>query len=404
MAGKLTKRVIEQTPCPSTGQIFLRDTALKGFAVRLTPGAKTFVLEKRIHGRVRRITLGRYGVLTVEQARAEAIKKAAEIVAGGDPAAARRAVRTAPTWRDLEDRYRAEWLPRKRSARNDLALLEHKLADWRRWPLTAITRAEVSRVHTAIGKLHPYQANRLLALVRKMFNLAEVWGLYPGPNPCKGIPPFPEEKRDRFVTPAELPRLWRAIQEEPNVFIRAAFLLCLLTGARRGEVLAMKWEDLDFEQSVWRIPHTKANRPHYVPLPRPVLEELKRLPRLAGNPYVFPGRWGRGHLVKVSKPWQAIRRKAKLEDVRIHDLRRTLGSWLAASGASLPLIGKALNHSQPSTTAIYARLHLDPVREALEANAAKMLAVIGAARLGENPRQVPDSAEAPVKAVATNAQ
>ncbi|WP_447974628.1 tyrosine-type recombinase/integrase [Nitrospira sp. Kam-Ns4a] len=404
MARKLTKRVIEQTLCPATGQIFLRDTELKGFAVRLTPSAKTFVLEKRVRGRVRRITLGRYGVLTVEQARAEAIKKAAEIVTGGDPAAARRAARAAPTWQDLEDRYRTEWLPRKRSARNDKSLLDNKLAGWRTKPLAAITRAEVAAMHASIGKTRPYQANRLLALVRKMFNLAEVWGLYPGPNPCKGIPPFPEEKRDRFVTPAELPRLWRAIQEEPNVFVRAAFFLCLLTGARRGEVLAMKWEELDFEQSVWRIPQTKANRPHYVPLPRPVLEELKKLPRLSGNPYVFPGRYGRGHLVKVSKPWQEIRRKAKLEDVRIHDLRRTLGSWLAASGASLPLIGKALNHSQPSTTAIYARLQLDSVREALELNAAKMLAVIGAARPGEAPGEVLDSAEVPVEAVATNAQ
>ncbi|WP_447974207.1 tyrosine-type recombinase/integrase [Nitrospira sp. Kam-Ns4a] len=404
MRTKLTKRVIEQTPCPTTGQVFVRDTELPGFAVRLTPGAKTFILEKRIHGQVRRITLGRYGVLTVEQARAEAIKKTAEIVAGGDPAAARQAARAVPTWGDLEDRYRAEWLPRKRSARNDLALLEHKLADWRRWPLTAITRAEVSKVHTAIGKAHPYQANRLLALVRKMFNLAEVWGLYPGPNPCKGIPPFPEEKRDRFVTPAELPRLWRAIQEEPNEYVRAAFILCLLTGARRGEVLAMKWEDLDVEHGLWRIPQTKANRPHYVPLPRPALEELTKLPRLADNPYVFPGRGGRGHLVAVSKPWQAIQRRARLEDVRIHDLRRTVGSWLAASGASLPLIGKALNHSQPRTTAIYARLQVDAVRAALEANAAKMLTVIGAARPAEAPGEGLDSAAAPVEAVVTNAQ
>ena len=126
-------------------------------------------------------------------------------------------------------------------------------------------------------------------------------------------------------------------------------------------------------QALWTIPETKAGRPHVIPLPRPALAEIMQLPRLEGNPFVFCGRWGRSHLINVSKPWRRIRKEAKLDDVRIHDLRRTLGSWLVAAGASLPLIGKALNHSQPSTTAIYARLQVDPVRAALEANAERML-------------------------------
>jgi integrase len=376
---KLTKRVVEHTTCPATGQLFLRDTELKGFAVRLTPGAKTFVFEKRMGGRVRRMTLGRYGVLTVEQARQEAIKKAAEVATGGDPAAARRAGRASPTWRDLEDRYGAEWLPRKRSAGEDRRLLNGVLAQWRQSPLAAISRAQVAKLHAEIGRAHPYQANRVLALIRKMFNLAAVWGLHAGPNPCRGIPAFPERKRDRFVTPEELPRLWRALQREANPYIRTAIIILLLTGARRGEVLTMKWEDLDMAQGIWRIPQTKADRPHHVPLPRPALEELRKLPRLADTPYVFAGQRQGAPLVNIDKAWRRIRRDASLEDVRIHDLRRTLGSWLASSGAGLPLIGKVLNHSQPSTTAIYARLHLDPVRRALEENAARMLAVVGAA-------------------------
>src|SRR4029079_11815917 len=122
-----------------------------------------------------------------------------------------------------------------------------------------------------------------------------------------------------------------------------------------------------------------AGRPHYIPLPRPVIDELLKLPRLDGNPHVFCGRWGRDHLVNVSKPWRRLRKEAGLDDVRIHDLRRTLGSWLVAAGASLPLIGKALNHSNVSTPQIYARLQLDPVRAALEANATRMLTVIGEA-------------------------
>ena len=135
----------------------------------------------------------------------------------------------------------------------------------------------------------------------------------------------------------------------------------------------MQWTDLDLRQGLWKIPDTKAGRPHYIPLPQPVIDELMKLPRLEDNPYVFCGRWGRGHLVNVAKPWRRIRKEAKLNDVRLHDLRRTLGSWLVAAGASLPLIGKALNHSRPETTQIYARLQLDPVRAALEANATRML-------------------------------
>ena len=199
--------------------------------------------------------------------------------------------------------------------------------------------------------------------------------MYTGENPATGIELFPEEKRDRFVQPHELPRLFEALDEEPNPDVKTAFLVALLTGARRGEVLAMRWADVNLDQAVWRIPHTKARRPHWLPLPQSVVALLQALPRLEGCPYIFPGRRGRNHLVNIAKAWQRIRTRAGLSGIRIHDLRRTLGSWLAASGASLPLIGRALNHTQVSTTAIYARLQLEPVRTALEANASQMLAL-----------------------------
>ena len=231
---------------------------------------------------------------------------------------------------------------------------------------------------------HRTHANRMIALVRTMFNLAQDWGLHPGPNPAARIKFFKEVKRDRFVTPNELPRLWKALAKEPNPFVRGAFFIGLLTGARRSEVLTMQWTDLDLHQATWRIPTTKADRPHTLPLPRPVMDELQRLPRLDGNPFVFCVRWGRRHLVNVSKSWKRIRHEAGIDDVRIHDLRRTLGSWLVAAGASLPLIGKALNHSNVSTTQIYARLQLDAVRTALENNAAKMLDVIDQAHQQEH--------------------
>jgi len=146
-----------------------------------------------------------------------------------------------------------------------------------------------------------------------------------------------------------------------------------LTGARRAEVLTMRWDDLSLTRAEWRIPHTKAGRPHLLPMPHALVATLRSLPRVQGNPYVFPGLDGAGHLQNMKRAWDRIRVKAGIHDVRFHDLRRTVGSWLAGSGESLQLIGKVLNHRDVSTTAIYARLNLDPVRHALERNATKML-------------------------------
>jgi integrase len=370
---KLTKRVLDATRCPDTGQIFLRDADIPGFGVRLTKSGKTFILEKRIHGQMRRITIGAYGPLTLEKARERAIGLTHDIIQGRDPAQARQEKRQEPTWGELSALYLERHGPRKRTAWNDRNMLNCYFEGWVHRRLSSLTRKDVALLHGQLGEKAPYAANRVVALVRKMFNLARLWGVYTSDNPATGIESFPEEKRDRFVQPHELPKLFEALHAEPNPYVKTALLVALLTGARRGEVLAMRWADVDLRQAIWRIPDTKARRPHWLPLPQPAVTLLQALPQVYDNPYVFPGRDARGHLVNISKAWARIRTHAGLADVRIHDLRRTLGSWLAASGASLPLIGKALNHSQVSTTAIYARLSLDPVRTALENNAQRML-------------------------------
>lgn len=379
----LTKRLIDATPYPAAGQVFVRDGELAGFALRATPGSKSFILEKRIHGRVRRYTIGPYGALTVDQARQRAEELIGEIARGQDPTGIRQAQRDEFTLGKLKDLYMERHGVRKRSVRNDRSMLTHHLAPWHSRKLSAISRADLVKLHLQIGQEAPYAANRVVALVRRMFNLARTWDLFTGENPARGIELFKEEKRDRFVKPDELPGLFKAIAQEPNRYASTAFLVLLLTGARRGEVLSMQWADVDLKQATWRIPETKAGHPHTLPLARPVVKLLHLLPRQSGSPFVFPGRRPEAPLVNISKAWSRIRKVAKLEDVRIHDLRRTLGSWLAASGESLLLIGKALNHSQVSTTAIYARLQLDPVRAALESNAKRMLTV--ARRLPRKP-------------------
>jgi integrase len=386
---RLTKKLIDATPKPpKQQQVFLRDDSLRGFGLKVTHGSKTFFVEKNIHGRSRRFCIGRYGDVTLEEARTLAHEEMVKIAHGKNPIEERRQQRRkAPTFGDLIDLYTARHLPTKKSRINDEGILKNHLSHWRPRLLASISRADIIELHTRIGtqpstvirpgqpkaKPAPRLANTVLTLLHSLFNLGTDWGLYTGTNPATRIKKFPGKSRDRFVTPLELPRFWAALAADPNPFVRVAFLVSLLTGARRNEVLTMQWSDIDFTQGTWRIPETKAGRVHILPLPRHVLMQLAELPRFKDNPFVFVGRWGRGHLVNVSKPWKRIRSAAGIEDVRLHDLRRTLGSWLVAQGHSLPLIGKALNHSSVSTTQIYARLQVEPVRLALEANAQKML-------------------------------
>ena len=370
---RLTKQVIDETPFPSAGQVFVRDAELPGFALRVTKGRKSFILEKRIRGRMRRLTIGPYGPLTVDQARKLAATHVGAIAQGDDPAQVRQDRLHEPTFGDLTEQYLERHAPRKRSARDDRGMLNTHLVVFRTRKLTDLDRNDVAHLHAKVGDTAPYRANRLVALLRKMFNLARDWGLYDGENPATRIQFFREESRDRFVQPEELPRLFQAIAEEADPSVRAVLLTALLTGARRAEVLSMRWDEVSLTRAEWRIPHTKAGRPHLLPLPHALVATLRSLPSMDENPYVFVGQNGVGHLHDLKRAWDRIRLKAGIHDVRFHDLRRTVGSWLAGSGESLQLIGRVLNHRDVSTTAIYARLNLNPVRQALERNASKML-------------------------------
>jgi len=226
-----------------------------------------------------------------------------------------------------------------------------------------------------------------------MFNLAKRWGTLVADNPVAGVRMFREEKRDRFLNPDELKRALAAIDQEADWRWKAYFKFSLLLGPRRSELLSARWVDIDLQTCTWRLPTTKAGRSHLLPLPTPAVAILESLPSRGQSDWVFPSTAAAsGHLEEPKKAWQRIRTQADVKDVRIHDLRRTLGSWLAANRYGLPLIGRVLNHSQPSATAIYARLDLEPVRAALEANAQAML---GGTTAGEGERLRVTQAEAP---------
>jgi integrase len=233
----------------------------------------------------------------------------------------------------------------------------------------------VARLHGRIGDEHGrYAANRTLALLRTMFNLARTWELFKGDNPVQGIKQFKEQRRERYLSPEELQKVNAALLEEPDWRWRTYFPLALMLGTRKSELLAMRWADIDMPQRTWRIPETKAGNSHLLPLPTPAVAMLEALPSHDKSEWVFPGDGASGHIVEPAKAWQRIRARAGVPDVRIHDLRHTLASWLVAQGFNLPLVGRALNHTQTATTARYAHLALEPVRAALEQTAALMVA------------------------------
>ena len=302
--------------------------------------------------------------------------------------------------RDLVAAYIERYAkPQKKSWQEDERRLNSRiLPAWGRLKVRAVTRADVAALHAKIGTKEgkPYEANRVRELVARMFELGRQWGFLPEDhrNPTQGIADFREVKRDRWVTPEELPRLAQAINEEPNETARFALWLYLLTGARKSELLRAKWADVDWTRAELRLPETKAGRVHHIPLSAPALALLREVPRVEGNPFILVGRGPRGasaeekamrpaHLVNISKPWGRVRMAAGVEDVRLPDLRRTVGSWLAQAGNSLQLIGRVLNHSNQSTTAIYARFGEDSVRAALEQHGARIMGAAGLAPTAE---------------------
>ncbi len=325
--------------------------------------------------------------MTPDQARVRARKALVTVADGGDPVAERHAERArVTTVKRLAEAYierhakphRKSWKEdKRRSEKYIVPALGHLV-------LKDVRRSDIAALHAKIGTAAPVEANRVVQLLRAMFNKAIAWGDLPegARNPAemdrrgdRGVRAFRERPRERWVTPAEMPKLLEAIGSEENVFIRAAFRLYLLTGLRKNELLRSKWDDIDLECGQWRVAR-KGGDTDVVPLVGPAVEILRSLPRYRENPHVFPGHKRGTHLVNIDKNWQAIREKAGREDVTIHDLRRSVGSWMATAGVSLQIIGQVLGHAPDDVkaTAIYARLARDAARGALEDYAARLMA------------------------------
>ena len=364
------------------------DTTKRGLKLRVRPsGVKTFLLYRKIKGNPERIVIGRFPDITIEEARKQIDILNAKIATGINPNEEKRGMRAEITLGGLFSQYIERYAKiHKSSWQRDIEQFNLYLKEWENKKLSAIRKSHIQKLHVDIGANRgKYTANRLLALLHTMFNKAIEWGREI-PNPAHGIKKFKEKSRDRFIQADELPRFFQALSEEPNIAVRDYVLLSLLTGARRSNVLAMRWEEVNFERTTWTIPMTKTGESHTVPLIPTAIEILnsRQEKNTNNNPWVFPGTGITGHLVETKKPWKRILDKAGIKDLRIHDLRRSLGSWQAATGANLSIIGKTLAHKNVSTTAIYARLNIDPIREAMNKATNAMLSAAGVNNASSN--------------------
>ncbi len=371
---KLTNRTVAAIK-PGDRDLFVWDDELPGFGLRVKPsGVKSYILQYRNqHNVSRRYTLGRHGVIGPEKARVKAKSLLAGVQDGADPATERREAREAPTVADLAERYMAEHArPKKRpsSARTDASNLRlHVLPALGRKRVAVVTRADIADLHHAMRET-PGAANRTLALVSKMMNLAEKWGWrLDGSNPCRHVERYPERAMERFLSGDELGRLGSVLAEVERTgtefpSVVAAIRLLMFTGARLGEILNLEWTHVDFERTCLRLPESKTGA-KVIHLSAPALEVLTGIER-DGSPWVIAGRGSGRPLVNLRKPWYRIRAMAGLDDVRLHDLRHSYASVGVASGLSLPVIGALLGHAQPATTARYAHLAADPLKQAAD--------------------------------------
>ena len=367
---KITKRMVDQLKADGA-DTFHWDADLPGFGVRVRgSGRKYYVVQYRADGRVRRITLGRHGAVPTETARRRAMAAISEAKGGGDPAAARDERRKAVTMKQLGKRFLEEYVPNhcKPSTAYEYGRSVKFFIDPRigRRKVRDIKRSDIAELHHELRET-PYQANRTLGVLSKMFSQAEVWGLRrDGSNPCLHVKRYKEEKRERFLNAEEFSRLGQVLDEilrdgsETRSAV-VAFRLLMLTGCRLSEIQKLRWEHVDLEAGELHLPDTKTGG-RAVPLAPSAVRLLETLPRDEDNPWVIAGKKPDSHLTDLQHPWRRIRARADLEDVRIHDLRHSFASRALALGEGLPMIGKLLGHTQVQTTARYAHLARDTVK------------------------------------------
>ncbi len=373
-----TKRSLDALQAPTDKRVYVFDTKVESLAVAVNPtGHKAFYVVKWHQGRPVRVMLGKYPDLLPDQARKQAVQTLGAFASGIDPNTAKRKARSESTLADMWLSYFVTHCkPYKKSWASDEYLWKRHLQAWGGRRVSQITTTAIQQLHAKLGKDHPTGANRALALLSSMFGrCGKEFGV--SENPCSGVRRFRENSRDRYMDAAELGRFFQALKHDTQDW-QDVLMLALLCGARRGNLRSMAWADIDLLTGTWRVSgqKSKSGVPMLLVLVPEAVEILRRRRQdvPADTPWVFPTRSAAGHLMEVKTAWKRVCDRAGIKGMRYHDLRRTHGSWLAATGASLLMIGRQLGHQTQAATMIYSKLSLDPIRAAVVAGTSAMLA------------------------------
>ncbi len=405
---KLSKSLIAAVN-PTDRDVVVWDDSLPGFGLRAkASGAKTFVIQYRNRsGRSRRLSIGKLGKITLDQARKEAVRLMGQVATGHDPAEERRMRLRSETVEQLAEIYMKEHCagrckPRTIEAHNWLLgkFIKPRLGTRK---LLDLRPVDIARIHSDLQST-PYNANRVLGLLRAMLNCAERWEMIPrGSNPASVITPYPERKRERYLSAEELERLLETLDAAEadgtiDIYEAAAIRLLIFTGCRLSEITTLEWASVDFEKAriVLERHKTDQHGAKIIPLNQSALDVLKALPRVEDNPYVIVGREPGAHLINLQKPWRRLRKLGQLDDVRLHDLRHSFASFAVGAGIPLAVIGGLLGHRSVQTTARYAHLADDPLKQASDIVGGLLAAKPNNA---DAPSQLPDREPVKVKSL-----
>ena len=393
---RITKRAVDALAARER-EYMLWDNDIKGFGVRVHPsGRKVYVVKYRHHGRIVKKTIGPHSAIPPAAARARAAEIVTTAKTGKDPAGRDlrekapagwdpREAAAAPAMHELARRFLEEYVPircKPNTANNyRSSITRHVLPRIGGRQVADVTRSDVAALHHEMRAI-PYAANHTLGILSAMFTVAEVWGLRPeGSNPCRHVKRFREDRRERFLSDEEYRRLGATLRRAEETGTEAAsavaaIRLLMLTGCRLSEILTLRWEDVGLEAAELRLPDSKTGA-RVVHIGRPAVAVLSGMARVEGNPWVIAGRRPGSRIASLHYPWRRIRRRAGLDDVRLHDLRHSFASGGLLVGEGLPMIGKLLGHSRVQTTARYAHLADDPVKEAADRIASRIARVAG---------------------------
>jgi len=376
---KFGKRKLEELPLPTKGKrLTYHDTTQLGLSLRIThTGSMTFIVRCRIDGIPEYKTIGKFPALTVENARKAAQDFLAKIARGENPAQDRRNNKSELNLEQGFNLYMEQHIKvhaAKRTIEEYQRTYNIHISKLGNRRLSAISFKEIDKLHANIGQNRgKYIANRVIELLKSLYTWLQKKRHYDGENPAWGIEKFKEKPRERFLQADELPRFFDAVALENNHNVRDYILLSLLTGARKQNMLAMRWDEIDFENKTWTISLTKNQDSATIPLVPAAFDIIKTRREKKESEWVFASYGKTGHMSDPKKGWKRIIDRAGLSDLRIHDLRRSMGSWQAINQTSLTVIAKSLGQKSSQAAAVYSRLSLDPVRDSMEQAARSML-------------------------------